>query len=331
MVQLKNINYMKKILIFSFLLFSFCTIGQQTGLTETYTLNKLGTNPALASYDQKMRFVAIGQYGKANELGSLKNYYLSVEMPVFKSTGASIQYSDYANFLLKSNTLAVGLAQHIKISDNATLSMGLNGGISHIKYDFTSDYGLSYVQEVNKSVVDPSAMASSKSTTSIKNFAGDRYLLGGGVFLNAQKWHIGVAIPNIIKNKLPDSQDPAVKYTLERPAFISLERDINLNKNLKIVGGGLYRISNLPFNKGLDLQASIWLQKKYSLGLWYQRIGALASTQNRPLLATAEISIKNARLAYNFNLTNQAAVYTNIKQQIMLRLDIDYLKKKQTI
>lgn len=322
---------MKKILYAIIYLLAHNLHGQLMGITETYPLNRLGINPAMASYDQKLRFNAIGQYGKANEIGSLKNYYLSVEMPILKTNGISVQYADYSNLLLKSNTINLGIAHHIKFSDKTSFSVGLSGGISNMKYDYESDFGISYVKEADKAALDPSSMASSKSTQSLNKFEANNYLLGAGIFLNVDKWHLGFGIPNIIKNKLPDSQDLTKNYQLERPAFLSIERDFMLHEKLKLVSGGLYRFSKLPIQKGLDLQASFWYNSKYSLGVWTQRIGSETFLNNkRPLLATAEIAIKNARLAYNFNI-NKATGYTNIKQQVMLRIDIDYVKKNKTL
>jgi type IX secretion system PorP/SprF family membrane protein len=326
----------KLILLISFI-FINKAIGQHQGFTESYPINKLGINPALAGSDPKMRFSAIGQYGKANELGSLKNYYVSLEVPILKSIGTSIQYSDYSNLLVKYNTLAVGFAKHFQINDKTSLSFGLNGGTSNVKYDYKSDYGLSYLQELNdKTVVknpDKGSLLPSGSfgQNSVNQFAENQYLLGAGVFLNADKWHIGFAIPNLVKNKLPDNQDPAIKYVVERPAFLSLERDFDLTKKISLKSGTLYRFTKNEYSKGLDLQTSVWLNKKYSLGIWYQRIGAKSIDQNKPLLGVAEIIVSKARLAYSFNLSKNSNNFTNIKQQVMLRLDIDYLKKKQKI
>lgn len=318
---------MKKLFLLISIFIINNAFGQQQGLTETYILNKLGVNAALASVDNDAHFTAIGQYGPANEIGSLKNYYLAIELPIMKSYGLSAQYSDFSNLLVKNNTVVLGLSKHFQLNDKTKLSFGLSSGVATTKYDYNSDYGISFVKEMD--------LSTSKSTTSSfgpfkpKEYSGQQYLLGGGVFLNADKWHFGFAIPNIIKNKMPDIADSNKEYLAERPAFFSVEKDIKMSDKLKLTSGGLYRFSKNSFQKGLDLQTSIWLKEKYSFGIWYQRIGAKNIIgQSRPLVAVVELIIKKARLAYNFNLNSQSN-YTNIKQQVMLRLDIDYLKKKQ--
>lgn len=301
--------------------------GQQMGHTESYPLNKLGYNPAMASIDRKAHFTTIGQYGDNNSLGSLKNYYLAAEIPLLKSAGLAIQYSDYSNLLLKNKTLSFGFSKHLKINEKANISFGINTGFVNSKIDYNTEYGLSIVKEADKSsasFIPPSGTMQGKNEV-----VESQYILGGGVFFNAEKWHLGFAIPNLIKNDLPADITQTTKVILERPAYLSLERDFSINKKFKITSGGLYRFSKDEFQKGLDIQSSIWLKEKYSLGLWYQRIGAKSLGVNKPLLATTEIIVNKVRMGYSFNLTNNAANFTNIKQQIMLRLDIDYLKKKQ--
>ena len=67
------------------------------------------------------------------------------------------------------------------------------------------------------------------------------------------------------------------------------------------------------------------------MGLLQQRLGSSSLSQNRPLLAVAEVVVNKVRLAYSYNLANTSTNYTNIKQQILLRLEIDYIKKKQIL
>ncbi len=318
---------MKNISLILIMLFANYAFTQQMGHTESYPLNKLGYNPAIASIDKKAHLTAIGQYGDNNSLGSLKNYYLAAEISILKTAGLAIQYSDYSDLLLKNKTFSFGLSKHFKINDKATLSFGLSTGFVNSKIDYNTDYGLSVIKEEEKT---SAAFKPTSSNNQAKMEIGEsQYLLGGGIFLNAEKWHLGFSIPNLIKNELPADLTQSTKIVLERPAFLSIEKDFKFSEKLKLTSGGLYRFSKNEFQKGLDIQSSIWLKEKYSLGLWYQRIGAKSIGNNKPLLATTEIIVNKVRLSYSFNLTNNAANYTNIKQQIMLRLDIDYLKEKQ--
>lgn len=318
-----------KILNILFFLFLVKTASsQQVGLTESYPIHKLGYNAALAAQNGQASFTAIGQYGLSDQPGSLKNYYLAFEAPLFKNIGAAIQYSNYSNLLFNNKTIALSLSNQFKLSENTTLSLGVSGGMVNSKYDFETDYGLSIVQE-KADIQSPSAFPSTSKTANINQFSENQYLLGAGVFLNSKTWHIGFAIPNIIKNEVPADLNTNTKVKLERPAFISLEKDLILNPKWKIIAGSLYRFSKNEYQKGVDINTAFWYNKKYSLGLWQQRLGSKSLSQNRPLLAVAEVVVNKVRLAYSYNLSNTSTNYTNIKQQILLRLEIDYLKKKQ--
>ncbi|MES2795180.1 MAG: type IX secretion system membrane protein PorP/SprF [Bacteroidota bacterium] len=320
---------MKNLIFIWLIVAAKSTIAQQTGLTESYPFQKLGHNPALASLDQKLHAVVLGQYGDLNETENLKNYYLAMEVPILKSMGLAVQYSDYSYNYTYLKNLSLSISKHIKLGENTTFSYGFTGGQVNTTIDYENNNTLTVVKEADK---NSSAIISKTPINSAGQYSENQYLLGAGVFLNANQWHIGIAIPNIIKNQIPLVIDPNTQVVLERPAYFSLEKDFKLSDKLKLTSGGLYRFTKNPYQKGLDIQSSVMLNEKYSLGLWYQRIGAeQIKNQNKPLLVVAEIIIKKARLAYSVNLINNSSSYSNIKQQIMLRLDIDYLKKKQKI
>ena len=129
---------MKK-LYFLILLFTTASVcGQKTGLTETYQLHKLGYNPSVAGANNQLRITTIGQYGPNNELGSLKNYIVAAELPIFKSAGLAIQYSDYSYNLTKNKTIALNIAKHIKLSEKSSFSYGFTTGLVDTQFDFDS-------------------------------------------------------------------------------------------------------------------------------------------------------------------------------------------------
>jgi type IX secretion system PorP/SprF family membrane protein len=316
-----------KILIFFALFIPVGLINaQQIGFTESYPINQLGYNAALAAQNGNASFTALGQYGKNGEPGSMKNYYMAFEAPIGNSMGAAIQFSNYSHLLINNKAVSFSFSKHLKLDEKSSLSVGINGGVANSEYDFESDYGLSIIAEADKSAT--SAIPNKTKFSPINTFSESQYLLGAGIFFNTNSWHLGLSIPNILKNEVPKDLSTKELVALERPAFISIEKDFKLSQKWQITAGSLYRFSNNEYQKGLDLNTAIWFNKKYSIGLWQQRLGAKSFGENKPLLAITEVVINKVRLAYSFNLTNNSANYTNIKQQILLRLDIDYLKKK---
>jgi type IX secretion system PorP/SprF family membrane protein len=322
---------MKKLYFLVLLFASIRITAQNAGFIETYPQNKLGYNPAFSGNENKMKITTIGQYGANNKLGSLKNYYLAAEIPIFKAAGIALQYSDYSYNLTKNKILSINIAKHIKFNAKTSLSYGITTGIADTRLDYESDYGISYLKE-SKSAFDSDKINVSKSSINpneqIQKFAENQYLLGAGIYFNADKWHFGFSVPNIIKNKSPKDAAVSTKIDLDRPAFLSIERDFQLNKTLDLKTGGLYRFSKNTLEKGLDIQTSLWLNKKYSLGLWYQKLSTNNCCENNPILATSEIVVKKVRLGYSVKLKDNKN-YTNVKQAVMLRIDIDYLKNKK--
>jgi type IX secretion system PorP/SprF family membrane protein len=323
---------MKYFILILFIFIKLTIFGQQTGLTENYVLNKLGSNPALASIDNKARLMATGQYGPNALNGNLKNYALTLEMPILKNSGISMQYSDFNYKLSKIKMLTIGIAKHVKFGDLGTISIGLNGGVANNQLDFSSDYGLSVVSEIGKSASSSADYQILKPSTLPTDFRKNQYLIGAGIYLNYDTWHLGFSKPNMIKNAIPDYLNPTKMQILERPTFISLQKDIKISSKISLTSGGLYRISKInKAQQGLDLQTSIWLNKKYSVGLWYQRIGNQTTNDPKPIIALTEVIINKVRLGYAYNFNEKPGTFTNIKQQIMFRLDFDYIKKKTSL
>jgi type IX secretion system PorP/SprF family membrane protein len=319
---------MKQLLLLTLLVGTNSLVAQQTGLTETYSINKIGYNPAAAGSENSIRITAIGQYGNINTLGSLKNYYLAAETQLQKSIGIALQYSNYSYNLIDHKAVSISITKHLPIGEKSKLSFGITSGLVNSKLDFTSNYGLTYITK-SKNVSETDLQAAQKTPqNNFENFAEKQWLLGVGIYFNAEKWHLGFAIPNAIKNKMPVDLTTGTKTELARPAFLSLERDFELTNKIDLKAGSLYRFTNNIYQKGLDINANIWLNKKYSLGLMYQRIGAENICNGKPILAMAEVIIKKARLAYTFNINNKCNEYTNIQQAVMFRLDIDYIKNK---
>lgn len=312
----------KKLLHISLILFMAVQADAQIeGMSQSYVLNKLGYNIAYAGSQKKLRLQALGQYGPTKQLGGLSNYYISVDAPLGQGFNAAVQFSKYSYKVNAINSYTIGINKKIKINEQASLAVGINGGISNNEYDYDTDYGLSYV-----SAMTAKAGSFMPSSYNKVEFSQAQRILGAGVFFNFNKWHFGAAIPNIIENKLPDYQNAGEVIYLQRPAFINVENDFKLSEKYSLRPGLLYRVTSNELSNGIDASLALRYKEKYSFGLWQQRIGAASGPS--PLLATTELTLGGSQLAYSINLSGSKN-NNLIQQQILLRLDIDFLKAKE--
>ncbi len=312
--------------------------AQNAGITDTYVFNKLAINAATSCNNNKAKVLVISQLSDKNAIRGIHNNYVAIEMPISNKIGAAIQYSDFSLKLNKTKSFQIGLSKHFAVGDKATFSIGANGGISSTVMDFTSDFATSLLSQFES---NPAASTSYDKTSGSflsrgqfpsNDISQNQYLFGAGIYLNAEKWHLGFSVPNMIKNKTINFLDPTKEVVLERPAFLTVEKDFILSKQLTLKTGTLYRFSKLnPYTKGLDIQSSIWLKQKYSLGFWYQHIGSKIFNEPHPFMATTEVIFKKLRLGYSYNLRDNNKMASNIRQQIMFRIDIDYIKKKTNL
>jgi hypothetical protein len=303
---------------------SIASKAQVWGLSGGYLLQKSQGNVAMLSRSNATQVYAMGSLGPATQLGALNSFYIAVQSPISKNTYIGLSATQYEHNLLNNKAITINVAQKIKLSAKSSLSLGLNIGAAKTNFDLNTDYGLAY-KAAEDILVPQKGSTFNLKVPDISQYAASQAIIGAGVYLNFEKLHIGFGIPNLIKNMQPSTKYPYADSLIERPAYLSIERDVVLNKNFSLSTGINYRASSNAYQKGFDVLAALWYKQKYSLGLAQQRITAEAG--QKPLLATAEVSIGKARLAYNFNL-GPSQPYTNIKQQILLRLDIDLLKPK---
>ncbi len=315
-------KYFILILLF---IFSASARAQVAGISNGYLLQASQANIAQITNNDSYKAYAMLQLGPKNELGGLENYYLNLQSKLLKHNMAfSVQFSNLDYKLLHSKTINLALAKRLQLSPKTNISVGVNIGTSRNTINFDNDYGLSVIAEAMKST-----SYTSKSQMSANNYDKNQTIFGAALYANVDTWHVGFAVPNMIKNSQPQSAFPFDEQVLERPGFFSLEKDLKLNDKLEFLPSVYYRFSSDAFQKGADVVAQLRYLKKYKVGLAQQRIGQTEGY--KPLLAMAEVAIKNTGLAYTINLKSENSDFTNIKQQVMLRVDLDFLGNKQQV
>lgn len=231
--------------------------AQQDAMYTQYMFNGLAVNPAYAGSREVLSVTALYRRQWVGIPGAPQTQTLAIDGP-FKSKkiGLGLLLSNDKIGISRTTNVFGNYAFKI-VTDKGTLSLGLRGGASFFRADFTS------VDLNSNSPNDPGFSQMVKKT--MLNF-------GAGIYYNTDKFYIGAAIPHLLNNTL---QNNAALVTNELVAreylhlFITGGYLFELSPDLKLKPSFLFKGSRgAPLE--LDINANLWLKDLVGVGLSYR-------------------------------------------------------------
>ena len=211
---------MKKIFLFPILfLLALMSMAQQEALYTHYMFNTLEMNPAYAGSRGCMSFVALNRSQWAGFDGAPTTQSFGVNTPIFAGRmGIGINYNGDRIGPIRSSLFSLSGSYITKLNDNTTLAFGLNGGFQSVNANL-SDLNL---YEVN----DASFLGNAASKLT-PNF-------GAGIFVQNQKWYLGISSPRILETRFLASQDNELELLeSKRHYYVMTGAILPLNKMIQ--------------------------------------------------------------------------------------------------
>jgi type IX secretion system PorP/SprF family membrane protein len=279
----------KYILIVILIHVSFCTFAQNDPIYTKFMFNKLAYNPAYAGSREVLSLSGLYRNQWTGVDCAPKTTYVSAHFPFFQNrNGAGISVlNDQVGFI---NVTAVDAmyAYRIRISEDAILSLGLQGRMEHGRYDWTKARPLD--------VVDDQIPLVANAKTS-PNF-------GAGIFYQHAKYYIGVSMPRFLKtvNYYGNLTNQTAKISNLRTTYIMGGLRTRLNENVYFEPAAMLSINpNAPV--GLDINANFLLMNTLWVGASY-RIndsfdGLIAYQLNKQLRAGIAVDFTTSKLRKN--------------------------------
>lgn len=284
--------------------------AQQDAMYSQYMFNQLAVNPAFAGVRETVNATALYRRQWVGIPGAPQTVTLAVDGPFKqKKIGLGLLLSDDKIGITRTTHVYGNYAFKIQ-TENGTLSLGLRGGASFFRADFTS------VELNTGSPMDPGFSQFVKKT--MLNF-------GAGIYYNTDKYYIGAAVPHLLNNTLQNNQVLVTNQLVAREYL-----------HLFVIGGYLFELSpdlNLKpsflfkGSKGapleLDLNANLWMKELVGVGLSYRSaadISILAEVQATPQL----------RFGYAYDRsTTRLVKYNTGSHELMLTYSFTSDKEKQ--
>lgn len=248
--------------------------AQQDAMYTQYMFNQLAINPAFAGVRDKVSATALYRRQWVGIPGAPQTVTLAVDGPFKKKkVGLGLLLSNDKIGITRTNHVYGNYAFKIQ-TDKGTLSLGLRGGASFFRADFTS------VEMNSGSPMDPGFSQFVKKT--MLNF-------GAGIFYNTDKYYIGAAVPHLLNNTLQNNQVLVTNQLIAREylhLFITGGYLFELSPDLTLKPSFLFKGSRgAPLE--LDLNANLWMKEMVGVGLSYRSaadISIMAQVQATPEL-----------------------------------------------
>jgi type IX secretion system PorP/SprF family membrane protein len=283
-------------------------MAQQEAMYSQYMFNTLAINPAYAGSRGVTSATALYRSQWVGIEGSPKTATFTIDAPIDdKQIGLGLQvYNDRLG--ITNTTGAIGsYAFRIRMNE-ATLSLGLQGGISQYRADFTSvalntggQNDVAFSNNVNKMLVD----------------------FGVGLYYNTDKFYLGLSSPQLLNNKLTNFtvqngnnfNGQTIHLFLATGYVFELNDDMHLKPSVLVKA-----VRGAPIEA--DLNATLWLKDAIAFGLQYRTeadISALVEFQVSPQI----------RLGYSYDRsTTKLVQYNSGSHEIMLRYEFGFSKGK---
>jgi type IX secretion system PorP/SprF family membrane protein len=230
------------------------SMGQQKVQFTQYMFNPLVINPAYAGADGPLAVNFINRTQWAGVENAPVTQTLSAHS-LFKKEHIGIgltlvndKIGVHNNFSLMTN-----YAYHLKVGQNARMSMGVQGGI----HKTTSDYA---------SLMSPNTYDPKLSTSPVRESYFD---FGFGVYFRNERWNIGVSCPELVPRSI--SVNDSSSFKLNRTnTFLLTRYRMRVSETIEVEPGILLKYLN-GVDMSFDLNINMIYREVLTTGLSYRK------------------------------------------------------------
>jgi len=269
--------------------------AQQKPVFSQYMFNPLAINPAFAGTQNNLSVAALYRDQWINMDGAPKTMTFTANTALPKKN-IGVGLTIYRDQIGVHSDLGVFLsyAYHLKLKKDRMISLGLQGGFSNLRSDFSS----LRLKDPN----DPHL------TGVISNLDPN---FGMGLFFQNKQWYAGLSVPYIVNTKFFQDQDIISDARAKRYYFLAAGRLFDINNRLQVKPEVLIRIQEgAPM--GADFNTKFILDRKVAFGASYRSGDAV--------IGTFEFEMNdNFRLGYAYEYTlSRLRDFTQGTHEIMI-------------
>jgi type IX secretion system PorP/SprF family membrane protein len=257
-------------------------VAQQKAMYTQYMFNTMAINPAYAALDEQMAVTLLSRHQWVGFAGAPNTQTVSLHTPIKQSNtfvGAQVLRDQIGEVITETGAY-VTLAQRVPIGLKTYLSVGINGGLSSFKANYSELYG-----DSPESADDPL----------FQNESSLRGNFGMGVMLFTDKYYVGVSSPHFYYTNFSLSQGA----TETRPHYMAQAGYLmKINQNLKLKPNFLVKyVNGSPVQ--FDLNANLLINETLWVGTSYRTLDSFSA------LASVYIT-KDLQFGYSYDVAHTA-------------------------
>jgi type IX secretion system PorP/SprF family membrane protein len=283
-------NKLAALLLTGALSVSYQTFAQQEAMFSQYMFNTLAINPAYAGSRDVLSLTTLGRYQWVGVEGAPKTFTFSLDSPIKnEKMGLGFQITRDEVGLQKNTGIYLTYAYRIKVGPRSTLSFGVQGGATNVRWALSDAQNLSNPN-------DYIFLGASDQNNILPN-------VGGGVYLSNDKGYIGISCPQIMQNaisKFTPTDGKRIAGKTQRHYFAMMGF---------VVGTGSFKIKPSTMVRytqgaplGLDGNVNFWIKDKISFGVSGRISQFQAMGQDSKSLFDAAIGMIELQLTPQFKL-----------------------------
>lgn len=296
-----------------FLTLPFGMMAQQDPQYTQYMYNTQLINPAYTGNREMLSFGLLYRTQWVGVEGAPKSAVFTVNSPVGDLRNMGLGFSAIHDEIgpSKQTDISIDYSYRIPLSYNTMLNFGITAGLDVLNVDFTK-----------LNIYDP-------TDPLFQDNIDNRWQpkVGAGVYLNSDKWYVGLSAPNFLETKHYDRSNNSnfQSVAVERMHFYFISGYVfNINESIKFKPATMLKwVEGAPLQ--WDVSANFLFHDKLTLGAawrWDAAVSALAGFQISPELFIG--------VGYDYQLT-EIEKYSDGSYEVVLRFDIfDKIEKVLT-
>ena len=307
-------------------LLSICSLGhralaQQEAMYSQYMFNMLSVNPAYAGSRDVLSVTGLYRQNWIGIEGAPTTQTISADMPLNKERiGIGFQAFNDKVGETGSTGFYGNYAFRVKVSQSATLSLGLQAGVTNYRANLLN------VNTGGGAGSDPAF------SVNINKFLPN---FGTGIYFSTDKFYVGVSVPQLIKGKLNDfSRSDTARQ--QRHFFGMVGAVVRLSNALAIKPSILAKaVAGAPI--ALDFNANLWIRNRFAIGasfrtsnLKFEEASAGNHRIGDALVGMVEMQLSDQfrfGYAYDYMLNGLQGIQTG-SHEVMLRYEFGYHKSR---
>jgi type IX secretion system PorP/SprF family membrane protein len=294
---------MKKLLTVLFIITCGVASAQQVATYAQYMFNGLAINPAYAGSHDALSATALVRFQNVGLDGAPKTQTFSLHTPLLnKRVGLGMLAIRDEIGVITQTGLHFSYAYRIPVSENATLSMGLQGGFGI--------YDANYTELEIPPTNDPAFQ---------QNVREIRPNIGAGLYLYSRNYYIGLSAPHLVNNAFDRGENFETVYQ-NKPILLTAGYVFPIHRLLKLKPSFLLKVvDDRPVE--FDLNANLLFDEVLWAGISYK------STKTVSLILQAQVT-DQIQFGYSYQITAGPIRVVELgSHEVMVNYRFKYNKK----